>query len=79
MQVLYLLIIQMVRRHQVAPKDFLTSTDWTTFNNKQNDHISLTTTGSSGASTFNSGTGALNIPNYLALLQDLVGWIDGVM
>jgi hypothetical protein len=40
---------------------FLSSTDWNTFNNKQNA-ITLTTTGSSGAATFVSGT--LNIPNY---------------
>jgi hypothetical protein len=39
----------------------LSSTDWTTFNNKQGA-ITLTTTGSSGASTFSAGT--LNIPNY---------------
>ena len=39
----------------------LTSTDWTTFNNKQNT-ISLTTTGTSGAATFNGTT--LNIPQY---------------
>jgi hypothetical protein len=39
----------------------LTSTDWNTFNNKQGS-ISLTTTGSSGASSFTSNT--LNIPNY---------------
>lgn len=40
---------------------FLSSTDWTTFNNKQST-ITLTTTGSSGASTFISNT--LNIPTY---------------
>jgi len=39
----------------------LTSTDWNTFNGKQ-DVISLTTTGSSGAATFITNT--LNIPNY---------------
>lgn len=39
----------------------LSSANWTTFNNKQNA-ISLTTTGTSGASTFNGTT--LNIPNY---------------
>lgn len=44
-------------------KGFLTSTDWSTFNAKQNA-ITLTTTGTSGAATFNSGTGALNIPQY---------------
>jgi predicted heme/steroid binding protein len=40
---------------------FLSSTDWTTFNNKQNT-ITLTTTGSSGASTLVGAT--LNIPTY---------------
>lgn len=40
---------------------YLAGGDWTTFNNKQGA-ISLTTTGSSGASTFVAN--ALNIPNY---------------
>jgi len=40
---------------------YLTSTDWTTFNNKQNA-ITLTTTGTSGASTLVGST--LNIPQY---------------
>lgn len=40
---------------------YLSSTDWTTFNSKQNA-LSLTTTGSSGAATLVSST--LNIPNY---------------
>lgn len=39
----------------------LSSTDWTTFNNKQ-AAITLTTTGSSGSATFVSNT--LNIPTY---------------
>jgi hypothetical protein len=39
----------------------LSSTDWSTFNGKQNA-ITLTTTGSSGAATFVTNT--LNIPNY---------------
>ena len=39
----------------------LSFTDWTTFNSKQNT-ITLTTTGSSGASTFMSNT--LNVPDY---------------
>jgi hypothetical protein len=42
---------------------FLSSANWTTFNSKQTQ-ITLTTTGSSGASTFNFSTGALNIPQY---------------
>ena len=41
----------------------LSSADWSTFNGKQNA-ITLTTSGSSGASTFISDT--LNIPNYTA-------------
>jgi len=39
----------------------LSSTDWNTFNNKQNP-ITLTTTGNNGAATFISNV--LNIPNY---------------
>ena len=44
-----------------ASNGFLSSTDWNTFNNKQNA-ITLTTTGNNGASTFVSNT--LNIPEY---------------
>jgi hypothetical protein len=44
-------------------KGFLTSSDWNTFNNKQNA-ITLTTTGSTGAATFDSTSGALNVPLY---------------
>jgi hypothetical protein len=44
-----------------ANRGALSSTDWTTFNSKQNA-ISLTTTGSSGAATFVGST--LNVPNY---------------
>lgn len=40
---------------------FLSSTNWSTFNGKQNA-ISLTTTGTSGAATFDGTT--LNIPQY---------------
>ena len=40
----------------------LTSTDWTTFNNKSSQTIALTTTGSSGAATLIGST--LNIPQY---------------
>jgi hypothetical protein len=40
---------------------YLTSTDWTTFNSKQNA-ITLTTTGSSGSSTLVGAT--LNVPTY---------------
>jgi hypothetical protein len=42
-------------------KGFLTSANWTTFNSKQ-DPITLTTTGTSGASTLVGST--LNIPQY---------------
>lgn len=42
----------------------LSATDWNTFNDKQNP-ITLTTTGTSGAATFNAGTGVLNIPQYV--------------
>ena len=45
---------------------YLSSTDWSTFNGKQNT-VSLTTTGTSGAATFNSTTGALNIPQYSSI------------
>ena len=48
---------------------YLSSTDWNTFNNKQNA-ITLTTTGTSGAATFSSGT--LNIPQYQAVLTNPV-------
>jgi len=47
----------------------LSSADWTTFNSKQ-QAITLTTTGTSGASTLVSGT--LNIPNYST---DLSGYV----
>jgi predicted heme/steroid binding protein len=40
---------------------YLSSTDWITFNNKQNA-ITLTTTGNSGSATYLAGT--LNIPTY---------------
>jgi len=40
---------------------YLTSTDWNTFNNKQNT-LSLTTTGTSGPATLVGAT--LNIPQY---------------
>ena len=48
---------------------FLSTTDWNTFNNKQNA-ITLTTTGTSGAATFNGGT--LNIPQYQSVLTNPV-------
>lgn len=48
---------------------YLSSTDWTTFNSKQNT-ITLTTTGTSGAATFIANT--LNIPQYQAVLTNPV-------
>ena len=47
----------------------LSSTDWSTFNNKQST-ITLTTTGTSGAATFSANT--LNIPQYST---DLSGYV----
>jgi hypothetical protein len=47
----------------------LSSTDWSTFNSKQNT-ITLTTTGTSGAATLVGST--LNIPNYA---PDLSGYV----
>ena len=44
-------------------RGLLSSTDWLTFSSKQ-PAITLTTTGNSGAATFNGITGALNIPEY---------------
>jgi hypothetical protein len=46
-----------------STKGFVTSTNWTSFNNKQNT-VTLTTTGSTGVATFNPTTGALNVPTY---------------
>lgn len=46
---------------------FLSSTDWSTFNNKQNA-ITLTTTGTSGAATLVGST--LNIPQYQSVLTN---------
>jgi len=50
-------------------RGLLSSADWSTFNNKQNA-ITLTTTGTSGAATFVSGT--LNIPQYQGVLTNPV-------
>jgi hypothetical protein len=52
-----------------SQQGLLSSTDWTTFNNKQGT-ITLTTTGTSGAATFSANT--LNIPNYA---PDLSGYV----
>lgn len=48
---------------------YLSSTDWNTFNNKQNA-LTLTTTGTSGAATLVGST--LNIPNYGSALSGYV-------
>lgn len=48
---------------------YLSSTDWTTFNNKQSA-ITLTTTGTSGAATLVGST--LNIPQYQSVLTNPV-------
>lgn len=37
---------------------------WQSFNTAARSAVSLTTTGTSGAATYNSGTGVLNVPNY---------------
>jgi len=54
----------------------LTSADWTAFNAKQNA-ITLTTTGSSGASTLIGST--LNIPNYGSALSGYLPLSGGTM
>ena len=53
-----------VKQSSGSQSGFLSSTDWTTFNNKMSG-LTLTTTGTSGAATYNSGTATLNIPQYL--------------
>jgi hypothetical protein len=55
---------------------FLSSTDWTTFNNKQNT-ISLTTTGTSGVATLIGTT--LNIPNYGSALSGYLPLTGGTL
>lgn len=51
---------------------YLSSTDWNTFNNKQNA-ITLTTVGSSGPATLIGST--LNIPNYSTALTGYVPYV----
>jgi hypothetical protein len=58
-----------VKQASSTVSGFLSSTDWSTFNNKQGT-ITLTTTGTSGAATFTSGT--LNIPQYQSALTNPV-------
>ena len=50
-----------IAQSDATTNGYLSSTDWTTFNNKQ-DALTLTTTGSSGAATLVGST--LNIPQY---------------
>jgi len=54
----------------------LSSTDWTTFNNKQAT-LSLTTTGTSGAATLVANT--LNIPNYGSALSGYLPLTGGTL
>lgn len=62
------LSIQVVQS-SASTNGFLSSTDWNTFNSKLST-INLTTTGTSGAATYSSGT--LNIPQYQAALTNPV-------
>lgn len=62
---------QQIETASSSQKGLLSSTDWTTFNNKQNA-ITLTTIGNSGNATLVGST--LNIPNYSSsLIPDLRG------
>jgi hypothetical protein len=58
-----------ISQSNTSTNGFLSSTDWNTFNGKQNA-ITLTTTGTSGAATLVGST--LNIPNYTT---DLSGYV----
>jgi hypothetical protein len=58
-----------VKQANTTTNGFLSSTDWNTFNSKQST-ITLTTTGTSGASTFSANT--LNIPQYQSVLTNPV-------
>jgi hypothetical protein len=64
-----------VKQASGSQSGFLSSTDWSTFNNKQGA-LTLTTTGSSGAATLVGNT--LNIPNYTGGGVTTVGTIDSV-
>lgn len=61
-----------VAQSGASTSGFLSSTDWNTFNGKQNA-ITLTTTGSTGAATLIGAT--LNIPNYA---DQFVGTVTSV-
>lgn len=56
-----------IQAGNTSQNGYISSTDWNTFNGKQNA-ITLTTTGTSGAATFVSNT--LNIPQYQGLLSN---------
>jgi len=58
-----------INQSSTSSSGYLSSTDWNTFNGKQNT-ITLTTTGTSGAATFIANV--LNIPNYST---DLSGYL----
>lgn len=53
-----------VKQASGSQSGFLSSSDWTSFNNKMTG-LTLTTSGTSGAATYNNGTATLNIPQYL--------------
>lgn len=61
-----------VKQATTSVSGFLSSTDWTTFNNKQGT-ITLNTTGTSGAATFSANT--LNIPQYAAALSGTANYV----
>ena len=65
-----------VKQATTSISGFLSSTDWTTFNNKQAT-ITLTTTGTSGNATFSSNT--LNIPNYGSALSGYLPLTGGTL
>ena len=58
-----------IQQATTSQSGYLSSTDWNTFNSKQNTII-LTTTGTSGAATLDGNT--LNIPNYTAAVNAYV-------
>ena len=65
-----------VKQATTSVSGFLSSTDWTTFNNKQAT-ITLTTTGTSGSATFSANT--LNIPNYGSALSGYLPLTGGTL
>lgn len=65
-----------IQQAGASASGFLSSTDWNTFNNKQNT-ISLTTTGTSGVATLIGTT--LNIPNYGGALSGYLPLTGGTL